>query len=274
MDSLKEVIISMEDRGIIINKGKGSTESFYTNDNSLVNIVQDGNDSLTCDDATNTAMTFIDESFNEILLNKIKTEVKSVLNTELNNLLKDSNWQKIIKVTEPKENNNDLLINSLNDEIAFLRRELESKDCIIKLLVNEPSRKSGTVISEENETSIQHNTITPNNADPLISSDDELVEKNDVTVDETTFTVENRKNAKRKNRSITVLGDSMIKNIEAHKMKQCMKPREKVYIKTFSGATVADMYDYSKPTKKHKPDVIILHAGTNDLKLTNSPDFE
>ena len=30
------------------------------------------------------------------------------------------------------------------------------------------------------------------------------------------------------------------------------------------------MDDYSKP-KRHKPDVIILHAGTNDLKLTKSP---
>ena len=44
----------------------------------------------------------------------------------------------------------------------FLRRELESKDCIIKLLVNEPSRKSGTIVTKENETSVQHNIITPN----------------------------------------------------------------------------------------------------------------
>ena len=51
-----------------------------------------------------------------------------------------------------------------------------------------------------------------------------------------------------------------------------MKPREKIYVKTFSGATVADMDDYSKPTQKHKLDVIILHAGTNDLKLTKSPE--
>ena len=34
MDSLKELIQDMQDREIIINKGKRSTESFY-NDNSL-----------------------------------------------------------------------------------------------------------------------------------------------------------------------------------------------------------------------------------------------
>ena len=124
------------------------------------------------------------------------------------------------------------------------------------MLVNEPSRKSETIVTKENETSVQHNIITSNPADPLISSNDELVKRNDITVDETTCTVENRKSTKRKNSSITVLGDSMIKNIETHKMKQCMKPREKIYVKTFSGATVADMDDYSKPTQKHKPDVI------------------
>ena len=89
------------------------------------------------------------------------------------------------------------------------------------MLVNEPSRKSETILTKENETSVQHNIITPNPSVPLISSNDELVKRNDVTGDETTFTVENRKN-----RSITVLGDSMLKNIETHKMKQCMKPRE------------------------------------------------
>ena len=69
-----------------------------------------------------------------------------------------------------------------------------------------------------------------------------------------------------------MLGDTMIKNIETHKMKRCMKPREQIYVQTFTGATVADMDDYAKPTQKHKPDVIILHTGTNDLKLTKSPE--
>ena len=43
MDSLKELIQDMQNREIIINKDKGSTESFHINDNSL-------DDSLTCDD--------------------------------------------------------------------------------------------------------------------------------------------------------------------------------------------------------------------------------
>ena len=49
-------------------------------------------------------------------------------------------------------------------------------------------------------------------------------------------------------------------------MKECIRPREKIYVKSFSGATIADMHDYSKP------DMISLHSGTNDLKSTKSPE--
>ena len=32
------------------------------------------------------------------------------------------------------------------------------------------------------------------------------------------------------------------------------------------GATTADIYDYIKPELRHKPDVIIIHCGTNDIE--------
>ena len=79
-------------------------------------------------------MNFIDESFNQILVNKIKIEVKTALDTELKKLLKDVNGEQVIKVTESKDNINDVFIKSLNDE-AFLRGELENINCIIKQLL-------------------------------------------------------------------------------------------------------------------------------------------
>ena len=92
-------------------------------------------------------------------------------------------------------------------------------------------------------------------------------------MDDATFTVENKNTGKRRSKSITVLGDSTIKNIEAHRMKECIKSREKkFYIKSFSGATIADMTDYSKPTQKYNPDLIFLHSCTNDLKLPKDPE--
>ena len=37
-------------------------------------------------------------------------------------------------------------------------------------------------------------------------------------------------------------------------------------MKSFSGASVNDMFDYIQPTIRQHPEHIILHVGTNDLK--------
>ena len=38
------------------------------------------------------------------------------------------------------------------------------------------------------------------------------------------------------------------------------------HVKTFPGATSEDMKSYIEPTLKSKPDEVILHCGTNDLR--------
>ena len=45
----------------------------------------------------------------------------------------------------------------------------------------------------------------------------------------------------------------------------------KVFIKTFSGATISCMEDYMKPSLRNPPDHFILHVGTNDLSSDKSP---
>ena len=38
------------------------------------------------------------------------------------------------------------------------------------------------------------------------------------------------------------------------------------YVKAFPGATVEDMSDYIMPSLRRKPEEVILHVGTNNLK--------
>ena len=38
-----------------------------------------------------------------------------------------------------------------------------------------------------------------------------------------------------------------------------------IYVKCFNGANIKDMHSYAKPTIERKPNLIILHIGTNDL---------
>jgi hypothetical protein len=74
-----------------------------------------------------------------------------------------------------------------------------------------------------------------------------------------------RRTSMTKTRSrVAVLGDSMIKHINPRQLQNGVKP--KIAVKTFPGATIADMSHYAKPTLSTAPDEIILHIGTNDLK--------
>ena len=47
---------------------------------------------------------------------------------------------------------------------------------------------------------------------------------------------------------------------------------DKLYVKSFPGAVTSDMIDYCKPTLRRKPDVIIYHAGTNNLHTEDKPN--
>ena len=70
---------------------------------------------------------------------------------------------------------------------------------------------------------------------------------------------------------IAVLGDSMLKHINARRIQQGME--HKVVIKTFPGAGVEEMNHYVKLTLLTTPNLnkLILHVGTNDLQR-KTPD--
>ena len=69
----------------------------------------------------------------------------------------------------------------------------------------------------------------------------------------------------KKKRSVVILGDSLVKDVEQHKLRNSLN-KERIFIKDFSGATVEDMKTYIIPSKKHDNDLVILHVGTNDLR--------
>ena len=62
-----------------------------------------------------------------------------------------------------------------------------------------------------------------------------------------------------------ILGDSMVKHVYGWELKEKCGDNCNVYVKSFPGATTKDMYSYSQPSIERKPDIAILHVGTNDL---------
>ena len=66
-------------------------------------------------------------------------------------------------------------------------------------------------------------------------------------------------------RSAVILGDCIVKYIHGWKLKEKCGRNENVYVKCFNGANIKDMHSYAKPSVERKPNVVILHIGTNDL---------
>ncbi len=61
-----------------------------------------------------------------------------------------------------------------------------------------------------------------------------------------------------------VIGDSIIKNVQGWRLSDS---NNYVVVKSFGGANISDMEDYLKHIIRKEPANLILHVGTNDLRL-------
>ena len=65
-------------------------------------------------------------------------------------------------------------------------------------------------------------------------------------------------------RSITIMGDSMIKELEPHLMlKKLNYKSDKLFDHSFRGEITKYMEDCAEPLMGFGPDLVILHTGTN-----------
>ena len=83
--------------------------------------------------------------------------------------------------------------------------------------------------------------------------------KNDITPTEKT-----------KKKTVVIVVDSIVQNVPSRSLNQSLKEYFSI-VKSFPGAATQDMKDYIKPTIAKKPDMVILHTGTNDLKSNQNP---
>ena len=90
--------------------------------------------------------------------------------------------------------------------------------------------------------------------------------------DETSKVAENNqvKAKSLKKWQVIIAGDSMLNNIE-EKFDMNTKTSN-VSVHSFSGATIEDMKDYSVPLLQKEPNVMIIHAGMNNVR-TDKPNI-
>ena len=73
-------------------------------------------------------------------------------------------------------------------------------------------------------------------------------------------------------RTMESVGDWLVKDIQSYKMNEAAgNTDERIFFKSFSGATIYCMNSHVCPTIKRDPGKIILHYGTNDLHSKATP---
>ena len=98
-----------------------------------------------------------------------------------------------------------------------------------------------------------------------------LIATNRIKQENITSKTDNKKDYQQK--SITILGDSMTKHVNAWEISRKLQGNCKVYVIHYSGAKTKYVKDNSKPSQRENSDHYILHVGTNDLYLDRSPEL-
>ena len=275
-----EAMTKLQSENVIFDGGKGGKESYYINDPSKKDTNSVNKDTLNIDSSfsgeDSNIYSYVNDKFHETLINMIKLEVKNEFKS-INN--EHSLSPKPITHINYTDNP---IITTLQSEVEFLRKELLSKDKVIELLIKDKRTSNNNSINcSDNDASFVH----PKNSIKLKQNPDDnsykINTENRFQILNTTPLTEcdninvsvnstNNKTKRKKYRSTTIIGDSVIKDIKAQKMKKNIPKGEKIFIKSFPGATTECMVDYIKPSLKYNPDLIILHTGVNDLRSKKS----
>ena len=68
-------------------------------------------------------------------------------------------------------------------------------------------------------------------------------------------------------RNTVIVGDSIMKYVKGWELSN---RTQRVTVKSFPGANLEDMDDFINPILRKKPDQLVLHIGTNDLRRAES----
>ena len=204
---------------------------------------------------------FMDEVY------ELRNEVSS-LKSMFNNLISNRTETDNHIITDTLNNNIlETKIAFLENENSLLRSEIQNKqDTIQNLLKNNAilveSIDANLILPTQNKTdftkSVRHEK---GNKDLNLSRRIEISETIASPNAKMRDPQEKENRNKNSRRQIFIIGDSMVKHINGPGISK----NDQVQVKTYPGATTDDIIDYIKPTVCEKPDIVIVHSGTNDL---------
>ena len=146
-------------------------------------------------------------------------------------------------------------VNSNRFTVLQVHETSEDDDEVIEIdTATKPNQGKSTTSPNKNPP--KHNARTKTNAkagrnQPHLPQDKQSLKN------------ESKDHESRLKKDAAIVGDSMIKFIDARKLRH--GTNLKISVKTFPGARTEDMMHYVKPTLNKQPSQLIVHVGTNDL---------
>ena len=170
----------------------------------------------------------------------------------------------VINLTQNQKNHEieSTNFNDFNDGIAFNKND-KSKSLLT------PSSKSTKAVSVKtcNANKVLDNDTTPTERREIKTNNSHKNTNLKTVPGNTSYS---RVTSQGKN--IAIFGDSIISNIKKKEFNKHVKGN--VQIKSFSGATTADMDVYVQPTLQKKvADIAVIHVGTNDIGFKGTSDI-
>ena len=143
---------------------------------------------------------------------------------------------------------------STHDEVATRRKKISTnKGAITKPTTPKEKRKTAP---QRNVTGADSPTNNREQSKQIEANDDKIKRSQETS-------------AQASKSKVVIIGDSMIKHLDPKRIQNGLQ-NQKVTIKTFSGARIDGMKHYAVPTLATKPNTLIVHIGTNDLR-NNTP---
>ena len=166
------------------------------------------------------------------------------------------------------------LIRSLHERIFSLERQLSDKQEIIqKLLENsferplrptETHSPMGTTTTPQPVLNKEASKKSMNNKQTVTkSTGTESIATNKINPGESCESAsDDKRDDKHEKKRVIIVGDSILNGINE---KGLTKKNHTVKVRPHPGATTEDLVDHIKPVARRKPNMVILHIGSNDL---------
>ena len=162
----------------------------------------------------------------------------------------------------------------LNNAYKTTDDEKPDKQKSSRLLINCEKKVNETLDNKyhENNVCINPPPLIENRISHIPDITDNKTSTNRNTSTKTSNQRENSITEKSKKLAF-IIGDSMIKDVDGYLLTGSLNRKYIVKIRPFSSAKTSDMEYYITPTKRDfDPGIYILHVGTNDLTLNDTPE--